>query len=163
VDPESAERIHPNNLKRVIRALEIYQTTGVPASVLYEEDSKRPPRYSDAAFVGLRMERQTLYARIDWRVDEMVRAGLVDEVKSLLERGVNPELPSMRGLGYKEIVGYIRGEYGKDEACALIKKNTRRFAKRQYTWFNADARIKWIDVDGLTAAEVSSIAKELIG
>ncbi len=162
VDAESARRIHPNNLKRVIRALEVYRTTGVPASELFEQDSKRPPRYPNARLVGLTMKRPELYARIDQRVDAMIEAGLVDEVRRLLERGVDPGLPSMHGLGYKEIVGYIQGAYGKNEAVALIRKNTRRFAKRQFTWFNADPRIKWIDVHGLTAEEVSSIAKELI-
>ena len=162
VDAESARRIHPNNVKRVIRALEIYQTTGVPASELFEQDSKRPPRYPQARLVGLTMKRPELYARIDQRVDAMIEAGLVDEVRRLLERGVDPALPSMQGLGYKETVGYIQGAYGKNEAVALIKKNTRRFAKRQFTWFNADPRVKWIDVCGLTAEEVSSIVKELI-
>ncbi len=162
VDAASARRIHPNNIKRVIRALEIYQTTGVPASEFFEQDSKRPPRYPKARLVGLTMKRAELYVRIEQRVDAMVEAGLIEEVRQLLQRGVDPHLPSMQGLGYKEIVGYLQGAYGKNEAVALIRKNTRRFAKRQFTWFNADPRIKWIDVNGLTAKEVSSIAKELI-
>lgn len=160
VDPESAARIHPNNLKRVIRALEIHEATGTPASILFEADRRRTRDYPGARFFGLTMDRDDLYARIDKRVDQMVRAGLVNEVSRLLERGIDPSLPSMQGLGYKEIAGYLRGEYSLDEATALLKKNTRRFAKRQYTWFRADSRVRWIDVDGLSAREVSQTIKE---
>ena len=162
VDPESAERIHPNNLKRVIRALELYETTGTPASVLFEIDSKRAPRFPGARFFGLTLKRQALYARVEERVDAMMAAGLIEEVSRLLEQGADPALPSMQGLGYKEIVGHLQGNYGKDEAAAELKKNTRRLAKRQYTWFRADPRIAWVDVNGLTAKEVSKIIKELM-
>jgi len=157
IDPESARRIHPNNLKRVIRALEIYEATLTPASVVFETDSARAPRFPDSVFFGLTVGRDVLYARIEERVDAMMAAGLVEEVSALLARGVNPALPSMQGLGYKEIAGYLAGNYGIDQAVALLKKNTRRFAKRQLTWFRADPRIKWIDVQGLDAAEVSKI------
>lgn len=155
VDPVSAERIHPNNVKRVVRALEIYESTGTPASVLFEADSKRPPRYPNARFFGLTTDRGSLYERIERRVDTMIEAGLLEEVEALIARGTDTGLPSMQGLGYKELVGYLRGNYGLEEAVALLKKNTRRFAKRQYTWFKADPRVQWIDVDGLTAKEVS--------
>lgn len=161
VDPESAARIHPNNLKRVIRALEIHEATGTPASVLFEADSRRRPRHPQARLFGLELKREALYERIEQRVDAMIQKGLIDEVKALLERGLDAALPAMQGLGYKEIAGYLRGEYGKDEAIQLLKKNTRRFAKRQYTWFRADKRITWIDVDGRTASEVSQIIKEI--
>ncbi|MGC8863342.1 MAG: tRNA (adenosine(37)-N6)-dimethylallyltransferase MiaA [Armatimonadota bacterium] len=157
IDPESARRIHPNNLKRVIRVLEIYEATRTPASVVFELDSKRARAYPQARFFGLTMSREALYARIEQRVDAMIAAGLVDEVSALLSRGVNPDLPSMQGLGYKEIAGYLSGNYGIEDAVALLKKNTRRFAKRQLTWFRADPRVRWIDVQGLTAAEVSNI------
>jgi tRNA dimethylallyltransferase len=160
VDPVSAERIHPNNLKRVIRALEIYEATGTPPSVLFDADAVRRPCYPDARFFGLTMGRDELYARIERRVDAMMEAGLEDEVARLLERDIDPSLPSMQGLGYKEIAGYIRGEYGRNEAIDLLKKNTRRFAKRQYTWFRADPRIVWIDVAGRPPREVSMIIKE---
>ncbi len=160
VDPVSAERIHPNNLKRVIRALEIRKETGTRASVIFELDSKRDRQYGKTQFFGLTMERNALYARIEQRIDAMIQAGLIDEVSRLLERGIDPELPSMQGLGYREMSGYLRGEYSQDEAVALLKKNTRRFAKRQYTWFRADSRIRWIDVEGHTAKEVSLIIKE---
>lgn len=160
VDPKSAERIHPNNLKRVIRALEIYETTGRPASLLFDIDSKREAKYPNARFFGLTMNRNNLYSRIEERVDDMISAGLVDEVSALLERGADLSLPSMQGLGYKEIAGFLRGDYSMQEAVDLLKKNTRRFAKRQYTWFLADRRIEWIDVDYLTAKEVSQHIKE---
>jgi tRNA dimethylallyltransferase len=162
IDPESAERIHPANLKRVVRAIEIYERTGIPASVFFEKDSRRKPRYSDARFFGLIADRAELYARIDRRVDAMVDSGLVEEATWLLETVKNSSLPSMQGLGYKEIAGYIRGDYGLNEAVELIKKNTRRFAKRQLTWFRADARVTWIDVTHRTAVEVSLSIKETL-
>ena len=173
IDPESARRIHPNNLKRVIRALEIYEATLTPASVVFEMDSKRTRTYAEARFFGLTMSREALYARIEERVDSMMAAGLVDEVSALISRGVDPALPSMQGLGYKEITGCLRGDYGREEAVALLKKNTRRFAKRQLTWFRADPRVTWIDVErhpepilspepveGSKDAEVSQTIKE---
>ena len=160
VDPKSAERIHPNNLKRVIRALEIYELTGSPASDLFEVDSKRTAKYPDARFFGLTIDRKALYARIEERIDIMISAGLVGEVASLLEHGADLTLPSMQGLGYKEIAAYLQGDYSMEDAIDLLKKNTRRFAKRQYTWFKADQRVEWIDVDGRTAKEVSQLIKE---
>ena len=162
VDPKSAMLIHPNNLKRVIRALEIWEITGVPASDLFKADAARPPRYEGARFFGLSMERGALYARIEQRVDSMIEAGLVEEVRDLLDRGIDPALPSMQGLGYKEIAEHIRGGCGLEDAIALLKKNTRRFAKRQYTWFRADPRVMWTDVGGRAAREVSEIIKEHI-
>lgn len=162
LDPVSAEKIHPNNVKRVIRALEIYYSSGARPSDLYEEGSKRPSRYPDARFFGLTMNRASLYARIEERVDAMIDAGLVEEVRSLMDRVTDPTTTSMQGLGYKEMAMYIRGEIGLNEAVDLLKKNTRRFAKRQYTWFRADSRVEWIDVEGRTAAEVSKQIKELL-
>lgn len=159
VDPLSADRIHPNNLKRIIRAIEIYELTGVAASELFERDAKRERRYPDAQWFGLTMNRAALCERIDKRVDEMVAAGLIDEVASLLERGIDPSMPSMQGLGYKEIAAYLRGDCGRDEAISLLKLHTRQFAKRQYTWFRADGRVRWIDVTGMAAEEVSGIIK----
>ncbi len=160
VDPVSAERIHPNNLKRVVRALEIFEATGIPPSVLFEADSKREARYPGARFFGLTVDREELYRRIERRVDAMMQAGLEQEVARLLESGIDPGSTAMQGLGYKEIAGYVRGKRGRDEAIDLLKKNTRRFAKRQYTWFRADPRIVWIDVAGRTAREVSITIKE---
>jgi len=159
IDPVSAERIHPNNVKRVIRAIEIFELSGIPASELYAQDASRKCGYPNARWFGLTMNREALYERIDKRVDGMIDSGLIQEVAGLLQKGIDPGLPSMQGLGYKEIAGYLRGEYGEEEAISLLKTNTRRFAKRQYTWFRADARIRWIDVDGLTAKKVSGTIK----
>jgi len=159
LDPISASRIHPNNLKRVIRAIEICELSGTPASVLFDADSKRPRGYPCARWFGLTVERETLYKRIDKRVDAMIEAGLIEEVAGILHQGVSFDMPSMQGLGYKEIAGFLRGDYSKEEAVDLLKGNTRRFAKRQYTWFRADSRIKWIDVDEMTAKKVSEIIK----
>ncbi|MCE5315261.1 MAG: tRNA (adenosine(37)-N6)-dimethylallyltransferase MiaA [Armatimonadota bacterium] len=160
IDPVSAGRVHPNNLKRVIRALEIYEETGKRASELFEADAKREPRYPNTRFFGLTMDRKQLYERIEERVDAMMETGLVQEVSRLLEMDIDPNSIAMQGLGYKEIVGYLRGDIGLDEVVELLKKNTRRFAKRQYTWFRAESRCQWIDVGGRTAAEVSLIIKE---
>ena len=162
VDAACAARIHRNNLKRVIRALEIFQCTGERPSDLFEEGAKRPARYPDARFFGLTMNRNALYERIEKRVDAMIESGLVDEVRALMTRVSDPGSTAMQGLGYKEIAAYIRGEIGFEEAVGLLKKNTRRFAKRQYTWFRADDRISWVDVDGRTANEVSKQLKELL-
>ncbi len=162
VDPASANFIHPNNLKRVIRALEIYHLSGRPLSAVFEADSARAPRYPNARFFGLAMNRETLYSRIERRVDEMIKAGLIEEVRRLTEAGVRSDMPSTQGLGYKEVDSYLRGEIEKDDAIALLKKNTRRFAKRQYTWFRADNRITWLSADGQTPSEVSETLKELI-
>jgi len=162
VDPATAARLHPNDVKRVIRALEVYELTGVPISELHRRP-KLPPRYPNAALYGLEMDRQRLYARIEARVEEQIRRGLVQEVASLLEKGYDERLPSMQGLGYKEIAGYIRGRYDLETAISLLKRNTRRFAKRQYTWFCADKRIKWIRMDDLSPAEAAQIiAQEVL-
>lgn len=162
VDAACALAIHPNNLKRVIRALEIFHCTGERPSDIFEQDAKRPRRYPNARFFGLTMNRNALYERIEKRVDAMIESGLVDEVRALMRRVSDPGSTAMQGLGYKEIAAYIRGEIGFDEAVGLLKKNTRRFAKRQYTWFRADGRIGWVDVDGRTANEVSKNVKELL-
>lgn len=159
LDPVSASRIHPNNLKRVIRAIEICELSGAPASQLFDADTQRARKYDRVRWFGLEIERETLYARIDRRVDTMIEAGLIDEVAGLMQRGVGLDMPSMQGLGYKEIAAFLRGDYGQEEAVALLKGNTRRFAKRQYTWFRADQRIRWINVDNMTAKKVSEIIK----
>lgn len=160
VDPESAARIHPNNLKRVIRAIEIFELSGTPASEIYRRENRGI--HPNAKWFGLTMNREALYKRIEKRVDAMIEAGLVEEVAGLMELGVDPNLTSMQGLGYKEIAGFLRGEYGMEEAVALLKGNTRRFAKRQYTWFRADSRIRWIDVESMTAKDVSDTIKATV-
>ncbi|MDR5696536.1 MAG: tRNA (adenosine(37)-N6)-dimethylallyltransferase MiaA [Armatimonadota bacterium] len=150
LDPVAASRIPPSNVRRVIRALEVCHHTGRPAS---HQWGRAPD--PEAVQVGLTMDRATLYRRIDGRVDEQIRAGLVDEVRALLGAGVDPALPAMQGLGYKEIVAHLRGEVGLDDAIRALRRNTRRYAKRQLTWFRADPRIRWIAVDGLDASEVA--------
>lgn len=152
VDPVTAGRLHPNDLKRVIRALEVYELSGVPLS---QHRSLKCGPGCDVALFGLTMSRQALYKRIEQRVDEQIARGLLDEVKSLLEKGYSPDLPSMKGLGYKQIAGYLRGEFDLDQAIQLIKRDTRRYAKRQFTWFKSDPRIQWIDVEDKSTSEVA--------
>jgi len=140
VDPAAAGKIDPRNVRRVIRALEVYLETGQPISELQR---RRPPPYQ-VLQIGLTMERATLYQRIDQRVDRMIERGLVEEVRGLVERGYGYELPAMSGLGYRQIGCYLRGEISLAEAICLIKRETRRFVRQQYTWFRLDdKRICW--------------------
>jgi tRNA dimethylallyltransferase len=157
VDPETAARVHPNTLKRVIRALEVYHLTGRPMSSALREKGEKPPY--NFFILGLTMDRQRLYQRIEARVDQMMEMGLVEEVQGLLDRGYSPRLTSMQGLGYKEIIAYLRGLSTLDEAVHLLKRNTRRFAKRQFTWFKRDPRINWINVGQYTS--LTEVAREI--
>ncbi len=134
IDPESAETIHPNNTKRVIRALEIYETTGKTRTA-YEAESKLNKSPYDFCLIALSCDRELLYERINRRVDIMTEQGLFDEVKGLLDEGVSKDAQSMQGIGYKEAVMEVRGEISKEESIELIKKNSRNYAKRQLTWF----------------------------
>ncbi len=143
-DPGSAESIHPNNIKRVIRALEFYKKTGKLMSLNNEEQSAKDSPYNFAYFV-LTKDREKLYADIDKRVDIMIKSGLVDEVKSLIDLGINKTHTAMQGLGYKEIYDYITGETSLDEAIYPIKRDTRHFAKRQITWFKREKECIWIN------------------
>lgn len=160
VDPIAAGRLHSNDIRRIIRALEVYRQTGRPITSFQYRDNDLPPKYR-LGYFGLTMDRGDLYRRIEQRVDRMIAGGLVEEVKRLLERGYNPGLTSMQGLGYKEISGYLQGQYSLDEATELLKRNTRRFAKRQLTWFRRDTRIKWITVE--YQYNSSEIADEIAG
>ncbi len=144
VDPVSARAIHPNNTKRVIRALEVWRLTGRPISELHRESGPSEPPY-EVLKIGLTLERPLLYERIDRRVEEMIKEGLVEETRGLVERGYDESSPAMGGLGYKECLAHIRGRITLDEAVRLIKRNTRHYAKRQMTWFRKDAAIKWFD------------------
>ncbi|MCD8364023.1 MAG: tRNA (adenosine(37)-N6)-dimethylallyltransferase MiaA [Lachnospiraceae bacterium] len=144
VDPASAENIHENNAKRVIRALEFYHLTGRKISEHNEEQRERSTPYNLAYFV-LNDDRERLYARIDRRVDEMLAAGLVDEVASLKAMGCHREMTSMKGLGYKEILAYLDGECTLEEAVAILKRDTRHFAKRQLTWFKREQDAIWLN------------------
>ena len=143
VDPQAAAGIDPRNVRRVIRALEVYRATGRPISFWQE---KAPPDW-DALIIGLTCPRDVLYRRIDVRVDGMMEAGLVDEVRSLLAMGYGPELPSMSGIGYREMCEHVAGELNLPAAAARIKTATHRLARQQATWFRRDdERIRWIDV-----------------
>lgn len=144
VDPVSAEQIHANNVKRVIRALEYYKETGEPISRHNEKERQKVSPYQFAYFV-LNDRRDRLYQRIDERVDIMVANGLVEEVQALRERGCTREMVSMQGLGYKEILSYLNGECTLEEAVYIIKRDTRHFAKRQLTWFRREKEVCWID------------------
>lgn len=144
IDPESAERLHPNDLRRVVRALEVFHVTGIPLSSQLAPQKKESPYR--LCMVGLTMDRQMLYNRIEERIDLMLQQGLVDEVAALMEKGFGPGLVAMQGLGYKEIVSYLQGECSYEEAVTLLKRDTRRFAKRQLSWFRHMKDIEWVDV-----------------
>ncbi len=142
VDPDSAARIHPNNVARVIRALEVYLVSKRPISELQKAHGFAESPY-DALKICLTMERDELYSAIGSRVDAMIEAGLVAEARGLVEAGYGLDLKAMRGLGYKEMGLFISGAYGLAEAVELLKKNTRHYAKRQLTWFKKDVGAKW--------------------
>lgn len=144
VDPEAAEKISPYNIHRIIRALEVYYLTGMPISCHQKEHAFSDRPY-DSLKTGLLVERETLYKRIDERVDNMIKEGLVEEVNRLLEMGFKQDFKAMQALGYSQICGYLDGKYNLDEAIALIKKATRHYAKRQMTWFRRDHEINWFD------------------
>lgn len=146
VDPISAESIHANNIKRVIRALEFYHQNGTPISAHNEEQKKQVSPYNLAYFV-LNAPRDILYERIDRRVDQMLEEGLVEEVEGLKNDGCHRGMVSMQGLGYKEILAYLEGEYPLDEAVRILKRDTRHFAKRQLTWFRKESDVIWLDKD----------------
>ncbi len=144
VDEESAETIPAANMKRVIRALEYFHQTGEKFSEHNKRERERVSPYNFAYFV-LNDDRQILYNRIDKRVDLMNQAGLVEEVKGLLEYGCKPGMTSMDGIGYKEIISYLGGDMSLEEALELIKKNSRNYAKRQLTWFRREKEVIWLD------------------
>lgn len=146
VDKKSAEEIHANNVKRVIRALEFYKENGFPISQHNEEQKQNETPYNLAYFV-LNAPRELLYERIDRRVDEMMENGLVEEVQKLKDMGCRREMTSMQGLGYKEILSFLDGEIPLDEAVRVLKRDTRHFAKRQLTWFRRESDVIWVDKD----------------
>lgn len=151
-DPEAAAAIHQNNLKRVIRALEFTRETGEKISDHNEEQRKRQAAY-DAVFFVLTMEREKLYRRIDLRVDQMMEAGLLEEVKRLQEQGFTSRDVSMQGLGYKQILQYLEGEGTLEDAVEQIKLQTRHFAKRQLTWFRRERDVIWVNTDEFPSRE----------
>lgn len=152
VDPASAEAIHANNMKRVIRALEFYHLTGKRISEHNEQERKKSSPYNFAYFV-LTDDRAKLYEHIDKRVDYMIEQGLVDEVQKLKEMGCHRDMVAMQGLGYKEILAYLDGELTLEEAVYIIKRETRHFAKRQLTWFKREREVFWVEKDAYNYQE----------
>ena len=152
VDPVSADAIHAHNVKRVIRALEFYNQNGSPISAHNEEQKQHESPYNLAYFV-LNMPRELLYERIDLRVDQMMKEGLLEEVSRLKEEGCHRGMVSMQGLGYKEILAYLDGEYPLEEAVRVLKRDTRHFAKRQLTWFRREQELTWVNKDQFSYQE----------
>ncbi len=155
IDPAAAEQIHPNNKKRVIRAVEFYELTGERISDHNAEQKQHDSAYNSAYFV-LTMNRETLYDRIDRRVDVMLQDGLVKEVEALLAEGCTPDMVSMQGLGYKEIIRYLQGEITLEEAVYILKRDTRHFAKRQLTWFRRERDVVWLDKDQFATPDMDT-------
>jgi tRNA dimethylallyltransferase len=141
IDPVAAARIHPNDAVRITRAFEVYDMTGAPISQWQQRANAELP----ALKIGLTMPREQLYARIDQRVDKMIAQGMLEEVRTLLQNGYNPEQPALKGLGYRHLIGYIQGRVSWDESVRLWKRDTRRFAKRQMTWFRTEPGVHWVD------------------
>ena len=146
IDPASAEQIHANNVKRVIRAIEFYKKTGMRISDHNETQRRKQSPY-DLFYYVLSMERKILYDRIDKRVDKMIEQGLVEEVRNLAALGCTRDMVSMQGLGYKEILDYLEGRCSLEEAVYIIKRDTRHFAKRQITWFKRERDVRWLNTE----------------
>ena len=161
VDPAAAARIHPHDTFRVIRALEVCAQTQRPISQFQGEHGFRENPYS-VLKIGLFCEREELYARIESRVEKMVERGWVEEVRSLLSRGYSPALRSMRSLGYRHIVSYLQGEIDFPRAVLWTKRDTRRYAKRQVTWFKSDPEIRWFPAEQDREGEVGSAVEEFL-
>ena len=161
MDPQSAARLHPNDVRRVIRALEVVHLTGETLSSQLEKQQKQSPY--ELCLIGLTMDRQMLYNRIERRIDAMLRLGLVEEVQGLLRRGYSREAVSMQGLGYKEIVEHLIDAVPLEVAVEKLKRDTRRFAKRQLSWFRHMKDIAWIDVgDGENFSGILTAAHAII-
>lgn len=143
IDPVSAAKLHENDVQRVSRAIEVFELIGVPISNQKKEAPDRPFRF---CMLGTDVERSQLYARANARVDDMLKRGLLGEVQALLSEGISPEAQAMQGIGYKELVSVLNGETVLDEAVVQLKQNTRRYAKRQWTWFRAENRVQWLNM-----------------
>ena len=151
IDPVAAEKIDSRNKRRVIRAIEVCETTGKPIS---QQQRREEPNYR-VLRIGLTLPREELYRRINARVDAMIAAGLVDEVRGLLDRGYSADVPAMSGLGYRQIELYLRGSISLDEAVRMLKRDTRRFVHHQYSWFRLDdARICWFDLSVAKSTDI---------
>lgn len=159
VDPATAEKLHPNDLVRVIRALEVHEMTGRSISEFRNRHRFGDNRGYSCLKLGIMMDRTELYRRIDERVDRMMEHGLVEEVKDLLSRGYSPGLKPMRSLGYRQICSCLGGDFSLEDAVNLIKRDTRRYSKRQMTWFGKDDEIKWFEYSS-NIAIISNIVIE---
>lgn len=160
VDPVAASRIHPRNVRRIIRALEVHANTGTPISLLQRERgggrSQAPDDGGAVLMVALTLDREKLYARIDVRIEQQIAQGLEQEVRALLRSGYARTLPALQGLGYAEMLAYLDGTIPFAEAVQRFRRNTRRYAKRQLTWFRADPRYVWLDVGDDSADVVAA-------
>ncbi|RCK71629.1 MAG: tRNA dimethylallyltransferase [Ignavibacteriae bacterium] len=143
IDSESLQKMKHITVRRVVRAIEVYELTGIPISVLQKQ---RKPAEFNEIMIGLNWDREKLYERINTRVDWMIESGLIEEVRKILESGYNENLLALQTVGYKETIDYLKGKIDFDKMVELIKRNTRRYAKRQLTWFRREKRIKWFDV-----------------
>ena len=143
IDPETANRLHPNDIYRIMRALEVFEISGNPISKRHREHRFSELRYR-VLKLGLYLDREILYKRIDQRVDMMISEGLIDEVRAILKRGYSPDLKSMKAIGYSHLIDYLMGNCSLDKAVSALKRDTRRYSKRQMTWFRADSEINWI-------------------
>lgn len=161
IDPTSYEKLYPNDTKRVIRALEVYKNTGKPISE-YQRDSVKIPSEYNAVFFALNMERSILYSRINDRVDYMFEKGLIDEVKGLYNMGYTSEMTSMKAIGYKEVFDYLNETLTLQETLDIIKQSSRRYAKRQLTWFRKNDDVNWINVDEFNSPSEIAIYMENI-
>ncbi len=152
VDPASARAIHPHDVSKALRAVEVFELTGAPLSATQRAHGFRAPRFP-ALIVGLRRDREDLCRRIDARVDAMMAAGLLEEVAGLMRTGYGRHAPGMRAVGYRQLAGTLEGAYDASEGVRLIKRDTRRYAKRQMTWFAADPSLRWVDLAATAGVE----------
>jgi tRNA dimethylallyltransferase len=155
VDPISAQKFHPNDHRRIIRALEVYYSTGKPISSYHNNsnDGNCDNSKYKLIIVGLNLNREKLYEKINFRVEQMLKEGWVAEIERLLDTSVPPDAPALQGLGYNQLIKYLQGQLSYEKAVELIKRDTRRFAKRQLTWFKRDNRIYWIQMDNKNEKE----------
>lgn len=163
VDPGSAARLHPSDQKRIIRAMEVYLETGMTITEHNRKTQEIPPKYHPIRFTLTDRQRQTLYDRIDRRVDAMVEAGLIDEIQGLLARGIPEKCTAMQAIGYKEFVAALHGACSLEEAAGQVKQSSRRYAKRQLTWFRRNPENIWlIREDGQTSMEILDSARQYL-
>ena len=163
VDPESAQRLHPSDQKRIIRAMEVYLETGKTITQHNLETQQIPPRYNPVWFALEDADRATLYERIDRRVEEMLRQGLLEEIKSLLKEGVPEKCTAMQAIGYKEFVDVLAGRCSVDFAVQQVQQSSRRYAKRQLTWFKRNTKMNWIIRKPETSAqEIMESARQIL-